>query len=263
MKLRVITATHGASPYFPAMLDSLAPVSSALEHIVVCPAGRVPPGLTSSGSRRIIVEESPGLYAAIEQGLRAPGVDWDAFTWINDDDLLAGAGCAALLQMLDTRPEIGVAYGRVALIGPRGERVGELPVSRREQDLKALLARGIMPLAQPGTVIRRSVWEKIGGFDRSYRSAGDLDFFVRALAAGVRFAFVDAEVASFRLHASQLSKFREEVAAETARALQPAAAWETSSFVPWRFRFENLVVYWERIRRHGFVSMQSLYENTK
>ena len=89
-----------------------------------------------------------------------------------------------------------------------------LPVARRGQDLPALLARGIMPLAQPGTVIRRSLVERLGGFDETFRSAGDLDFFVRALAAGARFEFVDARVADFRLHAGQLSKNRAEVEAK-------------------------------------------------
>ena len=53
---------------------------------------------------------------------------------------------------------------------------------------------------------RRAALAPVGSFDPGFRLAGDLDLFVRALQAGVRFAFVDAEVAQFRLHRGQLSK---------------------------------------------------------
>ncbi|MES1166795.1 MAG: hypothetical protein ABUL68_02235, partial [Pseudomonadota bacterium] len=155
-----------------------------------------------------------------------------------------------------------VMFGRVALIDGRGARLGELPVAHRGRDVAPLLARGIVPLAQPGTVIRRSVWEKLGGFDETYRVAGDLDFFVRAILAGARFEFAGARVAAFRLSAGQLSKRREEVEAETRRALAPLAFAPRSLAALGRFRLGNLGVYLERVRRHGWVSMRDLYDRT-
>ena len=156
-----------------------------------------------------------------------------------------------------------IVFGRVRLIDGSGRRIGELPVARRGTDVGALWARGIIPFAQPGTVIRRRIWDKVGGFDLSYRNAGDLDFFVRAHAAGARFAFVDAEVAAFRLSAGQLSKRRTEVEAESARALRIIPKQSASLAALWRFRRGNLGVYFERIRRHGWVSMRELYDRTE
>jgi glycosyltransferase len=259
MKLRIVTATRGDSAFFSEMLRSIGQAAPGVEHVVVCPAERIAL-LNLRQHIRTIAEINGGLYAAIEQGLRESGDTWDAFTWINDDDLLNAEGFAKLIAELSHRPEIGVAYGRVVLIDGRGSRVGEIPVAGRGDDLVALLARGVIPLAQPGTIIRRSVWEKLGGFDLSYRSAGDLDFFVRALCAETRFAFVNAEVASFRLHAGQLSKRRAEVETETTRALEPLAALPNSLSALWRFQLGNAGIYFERLRRHGFVSMRTLYE---
>jgi GT2 family glycosyltransferase len=262
MNLRIVTATRGDSPFLSEMLRATARISSEVEHLVVAPAARLE-AVRAGRALRAVAESGAGLYAAIEQGLREPGSDWDAFTWINDDDVLNAAGFSILLDALARQPEIGVAYGRVTLMDGRGACMGRLPVARRGAEVRALLAQGIMPLAQPGTVIRRSVWEKLGGFDLSYRSAGDLDFFVRALSAGERFAFVDAEVASFRLHGGQLSKRRAEVEAETARALRPLSAVPYSRGARWRFWLGNARVYFERVRLHGFVSMRTLYDRTE
>jgi hypothetical protein len=156
-----------------------------------------------------------------------------------------------------------VVFGRVKLLDAASARIGELPVARRGTDVGALWAHGIIPFAQPGTLIRRGIWDKVGGFDLSYRNAGDLDFFVRAHAAGARFAFVDAEVAAFRLSAGQLSKRRAEVEAESARALRIIPTQSASRAALWRFRLGNLGVYFRRIRRHGWVSMRELYDRTE
>jgi GT2 family glycosyltransferase len=259
MKLRVITATLGESKFWPESLASVAHAVSTADHVVVCPAARSP-GL--GGKTRLIAEQGAGLYPALNQGARDGADDWDAFTWLNDDDRLAAPGFGALLAAMSTEPDVGICYGRVELIDAQSARVGALPVARRPSDLPALLARGVVPFAQPGTVIRRSAWEKVRGFDESYRLAGDLDFFVRALNAGVKFKFVDATVASFRLSAGQLSKQDQEMELETARVLQCLTAkprWPAL----WRFKVSNLGVYLERLRRHGWVSMRTLQQRVK
>jgi succinoglycan biosynthesis protein ExoU len=258
MTLRVITATRGMSAHLAATVASVAAVPGA-RHILVAPAAagadlaRKFPGLT------VLAENGTGLYAALNTGLDAPG-DEALVTWINDDDLLVAPGLAAALAGLAADAALGAVYGRVELIDADTRRLGELPVAHRAADLLPLLAAGLMPLAQPGTVFRRSALAPLGRFDPSFRLAGDLDLFVRALRAGVGFGFVDAVVARFRLHGGQLSK--DEVAA----ALEHARIVETlprgPAFAPrLRFRGANLRVYLERVRRHGFVRMQSLYRH--
>ncbi|HEV8073877.1 MAG TPA: hypothetical protein VGP21_07080 [Opitutaceae bacterium] len=261
MKLRVVTATQGKSPFLGETLSSIDEAQPEAEHVIVCPAARV--ASIAAGARATVLPETgTGLYAALNQGCRAPG-EWEVQTSLNDDDRLLSPGFGHLLEALARRPEIDVAYGRVRLMGARGENLGAQPVARRTGDLGALLARGIVPLAQPGMVIRRGLVERLGGFDETYRLAGDLDFFVRALVAGARFLFVDAWVAGFRLHAGQLSKQSAEIEAEKVRALQPLAGQAGRAAALWRFRLDNAGVYYERIRRHGWVSMRELYDRTE
>jgi GT2 family glycosyltransferase len=116
-----------------------------------------------------------------------------------------------------------------------------------------------MPLAHPGTLFRRGLFDSLGGFDESYRSAGDLDFFVRALLRGATFRFVNRHIADFRLHAGQVSKGESLADSEKARALQPLASVRTGPGALWRFRMANLGVYASRLFRHGPVGMKELY----
>ncbi|HVU32604.1 MAG TPA: glycosyltransferase family 2 protein [Opitutaceae bacterium] len=259
MKLRVITVTRGDSPYWPDASASVAAAVPDAEHVVVCPPAQA--GAVARPGGIVLPEVGPGLYPNLNHGLGALPQDWDAFTWLNDDDRLQPEGFAALVAEFRRRADVDVMFGRVALIDGRGGRVGTLPVARRGQDLAALFGRGIIPFAQPGTVIRRSWWERLRRFDPSYGLAADMDFFVRALVGGARFAFFDAEVAEFRLRAGQLSKRTDEAELETARALAPLRGAPGGTGALLRFRLANLPAYAERLRRHGWKSMREIYES--
>ncbi len=261
MKLRIVTATRGQSPFLGEMLASVRAIPGAIEHVIVCPPSAVEALAAQVTNARVVPETGAGLYAALNQGWREPPGDWDAFTWINDDDRLVAPGFAGVVAKVERDPQVEIAYGRVDLIDGRGAPVGGLPVANRPDDLAALFARGIIPFAQPGTIIRRRICERLGGFDEGYRVVGDMDFFVRALATGAKFAFVDVLAASFRLRAGQLSK-RPDVAAETARALRRLGGTRGSAAALVRFRLANWRNYFDRIRRHGFVSMRELYDRT-
>lgn len=257
MRLRVITATRGRSPHLAETVRSVAAAAPGANHVLVCPGAVRAQLQRDFASCRVVAEDADGLYPALNAGRQAGEPD-DAFTWINDDDTLVAPGFGAALARLAAEPAVGAVYGRVVLIDAAGHRLGAIPVAHRAADLGPLLAAGVMPLAQPGTIFRWAAGTRIGAFDPGYRLAGDLDFFVRGLRAGVPFAFHDGEVAAFRLHAGQLSKDEAAAAAEHARAIAalPAAA---AGAARWRFRWDNLPAYVERVRRHGFVSMQSLY----
>ena len=257
MKLRVITATRGSSLHLIATVRSVEALELFVHHVLVCPA-REQLRLELQFPRcQVVVQQDAGLYAALNTGMDAGEPD-DFYTWLNDDDCLRPEEFRRALARLADDPALDAVYGRVSLVDTLTAGLGELPVARRPDDLPALLASGIMPLAQPGTVFRWRVAGRIGRFDPSYQLAGDLDYFVRAVRAGLCFGFHDGKVAQFRLHDGQLSKQEAVAISEHARAIAalpriPAGAARR------RFRWDNRWVYWQRIRQHGFVRMNTLY----
>jgi hypothetical protein len=261
MKLRVVTPTLGESPWLNETLATIALSASQSERIVVAPGGQCASLATVCAGARILPQSGTGLYAALNDGFRAPG-DWTMGTWVNDDDRLLHAGYGVALAELDRRPELAVVFGRVALISGDGRYFAEIPVAHSGDDLGPLFAAGLVPLAQPGTVFRREVFERLGGFDESMRIAGDMEFFRRALAEGFRIGFVDARVAEFRVHSGQVSQQVETRHRETDTLMEAARTvpgWACRARAArWRFMWSNLCVYADRLFRHGFVSMEQL-----
>jgi len=259
MTTTVITATLGRSPHLAETVRSVAALGSGVRHLLVCPAEARAALAAAHSGVEVVVEARPGLYAALNTAwpLAAKA---DLITWLNDDDLLVPAGFARLTATMAQRDEFDFGYGRVEMVDGRGRPVCPIPVAHRPADLAALLVQGIMPLAQPGTVIRHRALKRLNGLDESYAITGDLDLFVRALAEGLRFGFVDAPVAVFRLKAGQLSKRAAAAEEETARSLRPLAGVSASRRARWRFWIANFGPYLQRVRRHGFVSMRDLYD---
>lgn len=251
----VITPTLGESPYFDEAVASVRALGAEVCHRIVAPRSTGDRVRAAAPEAEWITDEGAGVYAAIqragEDAARFAGV-----TWLNDDDRLIARGTLVAWRAIGAGAD--VAYGRVGLMNARGEEMGELPVCREGRDLPALLSRGIVALAQPGTWLSGARWAQLGGVDATYRLAGDLDLFWRAAQAGVCFEHVPALVARFRLRAGQLSQQERLGAEEKARVLRgarPATAWGAR----WRFRAGNLGIYVDRLRRHGWASMAEIY----
>ena len=67
---------------------------------------------------------------------------------------------------------------------------------------------------QPEVFFRRSLWEKVNGFDTRWHLAFDYDFWVRCIIAGARTEHIPEVLARFRKHSAQKSSATHEVADE-------------------------------------------------
>jgi len=100
------------------------------------------------------------------------------------DDMLLEGNLRKLSQKLDAKPSFGVAYADSLIVSPEGKR----SVNRRfinEQSWE-LLGGGF---ADGGTLIRRSLIKKIGGYRPKFKYLEDCDLFVR-LAEQTRFYYL-------------------------------------------------------------------------
>ena len=142
------------------------------------------------------------MYTAINAGIKALNNEW--CTYINSDDILYEKSLMRAYYKLSD--EADVIYGNIDTIDTEGRYL----CHRRSIPtfvLGRFFSSGVMPFGQPGTLFRRSVWSKLGGFDEKYLYASDFDFFLRAYYAGFRFkCYTTSTVAGFRKHEKQLSR---------------------------------------------------------
>jgi hypothetical protein len=259
----VVTPTLGTSPWLAETVASVARLPVAGRQVLVCPAAVRAELEKRFPSVQVVTEPGGGMYAAINAGLAAVP-DWEACTYLNDDDVLLPNFAAVARALAGAAGRPMIAYGGVRLIDAQGRRLGAIPVSPDPALNRALYALRIEPVYQHGTLISRAAMDALGGFDAALRFCGDSEFLARACLKDVPFVRVrGGAVAAFRLHAGQLTKNRPAMLAERAQvdaklgllAPPPAGRRGWARLV---FRVANLPWYVERVARHGWVTFDEL-----
>jgi GT2 family glycosyltransferase len=119
--------------------------------------------------------------------------------YLNGDDILLPGCLAYVANAFQRHPEIDFVYGHRVVIDSDGDEVGRWVLP--PHDAKAIKWADFIP--QETMFWRRRVWEKLGGFDASFRFALDWDFILRAHEAGFRFLRLPRFLGCFRVHPEQ------------------------------------------------------------
>jgi glycosyltransferase involved in cell wall biosynthesis len=158
---------------------------------------------------------------------------------LHQDDTINPGFYAALLAGLRDRPSVGMAFCRHAFID-ENDRVER--ISHRERWRAGVLARWLERIAErqriqcPATIVRRSVYETLGGFRSDLRYTLDWEMWVR-IAARYDVWYEPKVLASYRRHGG----------AETAR-LSAAGATMADTFAA----IEVICAHAPAARRDGF-----------
>ncbi len=137
------------------------------------------------------------MYQAINEGLRRATTEWVAY--VNSDDSVF---TSSYTRMIETarQSQASVVYGNTDYVDAGGRFIFSFRAAPADAAPKILRA-GSMPFSQPAAIFRRTAFEALNGFDESYRSASDFDFFCRAALRGLRFQRYDCKpVVAFRVH---------------------------------------------------------------
>jgi glycosyltransferase involved in cell wall biosynthesis len=147
---------------------------------------------------RFISEPDAGMYDAVNKGMRMASADVVAY--LNTDDFYLPGALAHVLEAFARRPDVSMVYGHWMSWYPESGFVEMLPVLRYTATDMALFA--VLP--QPSVFFRRSVFEKIGDFDLSYKLLADNEFFSRAVASGFTCIRIDAYLSAQTIHSGNL-----------------------------------------------------------
>lgn len=144
------------------------------------------------------------MYKAINFGLRKLEVKW--VTYINSDDIL---NADAVLDAIDKYGEnADIIYGNTSYIDNDGELIFRYKGAHISL-FEGLFLNGQLPFSQPGTIIRASIFSKLGEFSEEYKYASDLDFFIAAYLNGIKFKKYEFEdLGSFRIHERQITQIQ-------------------------------------------------------
>ena len=159
---------------------------------------------------------------------------------LDSDDRLHPDCLAATAAVLDAEPDVGMAYTRYRRIGPAGQDGGVGPRSLRPFDANRLL---VDFMCFHFRLIRRSIYEQVGGFDVAYVRAQDYDLCLR-LSEVTRVVQIPRPLYDYRVHddsASIRDRYRQiddaRRAVEAALVRRGAAdEWELAVQITSKFR---------------------------
>ncbi len=199
----VVLVSHDGAPWLPRTLDALeAQTHPALDVVAVDNAstdGSRALLMDRLGEDRVLVTDRDiGFGAAVAMALDARGPDGPGYVLLLHDDLaLAEDAVARLVTELDADPRLGAvgpklrwwdrpdelyAVGWTIDVTGRADNgvdPGEIDQGQRDQDRRVLF------VSTAGMLVRREVFDALGGFDRRYHLfRDDLDLCWRIWLTG-------------------------------------------------------------------------------
>lgn len=186
VQVSIIVAVLNGAQTLPRLLDSIASQTFRAFELIIHDGGSTDGtcAILASREREISHWDSAadtGIYEAWNTGLDHAHGSWVCF--LGCDDALHGT--RALQDMYESACAVPagtrIVYGKVDLLarnGRRAETIGE-PWSQARQ----AFFEGFM-IPHPGAFHRRSSFVERGGFDPSYKLAGDYEFLLRELLDG-------------------------------------------------------------------------------
>lgn len=187
MKLSVVTVTFNAANCIDKTLESLCRQRDVQYELIVVDGGSrdgTVERVKAHAQLSPLIQTGPdaGIYDAMNKGVAA--ATGDAIYFLNaDDEFATGSALADLRDRLSAQPECGLVFGDVVVTDKDRDQY------RSHQSVRTNRL-GFEPLCHQATLARRELFDRIGGFDLSYRISADLDWFMRCAAVGVTFQYV-------------------------------------------------------------------------
>jgi len=251
ISIDIVTPTLNADKYLIHCLVSCAEINDikARHYIVDSNSIDSTLSITNKFELNILNCSRGNMYRAINVGISAGNSEW--VTYLNADDIIYPKSLIFALQSMGDDHD--VIYANIDYIDDEGRFLHHWK-SAETSSFAGLFASNIMPFPQQGTLFRRSLWKKLGGFREQFKYSADFDFFLRAFSSGARFGyFSGAPTAAFRLHGDQISQnfistMQSEVRESVADAQLPTGPCEMI-FAKLKMRVRNLGSYIVRFLR--------------
>jgi glycosyltransferase involved in cell wall biosynthesis len=236
-EVAVVIPCYGYARYLPDAVASVVAQTWRNLHLVIVDDGS--PDDTAAVAARLVAayperritvlrQHNAGLAAARNAGVRATTSEF--FLPLDADDRLEPTAIAGLVAALQ-REAADVATPNGRCFGDREGPLRTRPVTRRR-----LCANNCLVYA---SLVRRAVFDRLGGYRPDAPGFEDWDFWLGAMAAGARFVHVPASLFCYRKHGSTM------LAAAEQRAMRlhaVIASRHPTLFPRWRVRLAQALL---------------------
>ena len=152
---------------------------------------------------KVLQKPNGGISSARNMALRASTGEFIAI--LDSDDVWEPTFLAEQLAIFALRPDVDIVTGNGWILGSRldGQLARPFPDPRPHPTLQTILADETAVFIM--SLFRRRVYEALGGFDETFRSNEDYDYWLRAALAGFRFWRNDRPLCHYRRRDDSIS----------------------------------------------------------
>jgi glycosyltransferase involved in cell wall biosynthesis len=211
-RVSTIIPTYNGAAYLDRTLASACSQTYTDQEVIVLDDGSTDatPNILDRWSGRILALRQPnrGLSAARNAAARAATGEFLAY--LDADDMWYPHKLAEQVAYLDAHPECGIVHTNLTIIDERdavlhADWYSESGYEPASGYCLSTMLRG-NPIQVPSVVERRSVFDRIGGFDERLRRCEDYPHWLRVLLEGYAIGYVATPLAYYRRHARSLSR---------------------------------------------------------
>jgi glycosyltransferase involved in cell wall biosynthesis len=209
MKISVITVAFNSAKTIADTLTSVAMQTHPdIEHLIIDGAssdGTVEIVRMHAGTQtRLISESDRGIYDAMNKGIALASGTVVGF--LNSDDFYANASVVAKIADAFRDSAVDACYGDLVYVSQDNSRI--VRYWKSKPFTKGDFAKGWCP-AHPTFYVRKSVIERMGLFDQTYKMGVDVEFMMRYLECGkIRAVYLPHLLVHMRLGGASNQSFK-------------------------------------------------------
>lgn len=190
------------------------------EEIVADFAARV-----SQPVRYLRHDRNRGLPATRNTGIAAARGEWIAL--LDSDDLWTPDHLESLVPFTHDGQADLIHAGSILFQTDTGNIIEvRAPTQQMRRDLPQSLFTGDYIIQPASVLLRRALWERVGGFDPAFRYVEDRDMWLRCVRAGGRIVYSGRDTCLYRKHPAGLSTHSAAMAAAAASVFDKHLDWE-------------------------------------
>lgn len=240
-RISIITPSFRSGRWLKLCIASVADQGVACEHIVQdsCSDDGTQDWLPKDARVQAFIEKDRGMYDAVNRGLKRSRGEICAY--LNCDEQYLPGALQAILEFLDARPEVEVAFANAVVLHPDGRYVchRKATIPRR---LHTLVSADLSFLTCSAFFRRKVFVERGLFFDPDLKCVGDGDWGLRLLAAGVPMALFPRFTSAFTETGANLSTLPNALREKQA-LFESAPAWARRArpLIVWHYRLRKLL----------------------
>ena len=152
---------------------------------------------------RVIEQKNAGVSVARNHGVSLSTGEYIAF--LDADDIWLPEKLERQIEKFNSDAEIGLVHCSMTLINPKEEPIGEMNNGQEgfvsEEFL--LFERGVVVGAGSTALVKRSIFDEVGGFDLRLSTAADWDFCYQ-VSRKHKIGFVPEPLVLYRMHGTNM-----------------------------------------------------------